>query len=104
MSITATELKSNLGKYLLLAATEDIFITRNGKVVAKLSNPHQDRVDIAKSLFGILPADVYGFSMNPTFSNSAISFLIVALLQFNSFTKFPELTGSAVSMYSSMIA
>ena len=28
MSITATELKSNLGKYLLLAATEDIFITR----------------------------------------------------------------------------
>ena len=39
MSITATELKSNLGKYLLLAATEDIFITRNGKVVAKLSNP-----------------------------------------------------------------
>ena len=37
---------------------EDIFITRNGKVVAKLSNPHQDRVDIAKSLFGILPADV----------------------------------------------
>ena len=30
MSITATELKSNLGKYLLLAATEDIFITKNG--------------------------------------------------------------------------
>lgn len=55
MSITATELKNNLGKYLMLAATEDIFITRNGKVVAKLSNPHRDRVDIAKSLFGILP-------------------------------------------------
>lgn len=55
MSITATELKNNLGKYLMLAATEDIFITRNGKVVAKLSNPHQDRADIAKSLFGILP-------------------------------------------------
>ena len=34
MSITATELKNNLGKYLMLAATEDIFITRNGKVVA----------------------------------------------------------------------
>ena len=30
MSITATELKRNLGKYLLLAATEDIFITKNG--------------------------------------------------------------------------
>ena len=58
MSITATELKNNLGKYLMLAATEDIFIAKNGKVVAKLSNPHQDRVDMAKSLFGILPADI----------------------------------------------
>lgn len=54
MSITATELKSNLGKYLMLAETEDIYITRNGKVVAKLSNPYQDRVDVAKSLFGVL--------------------------------------------------
>ena len=57
MSITATELKNNLGKYLLLSATEDIFITKNGKVIAKLTNPHQDRVDVAKSLFGILPKD-----------------------------------------------
>ena len=55
MSITATELKNNLGKYLLLSATEDIYITKNGKVVAKLTNPYQDRVDVAKSLFGILP-------------------------------------------------
>lgn len=57
MSITATELKNNLGKYLLLSETEDIFITKNGKVVAKLTNPHQDRVEVAKSLFGILPMD-----------------------------------------------
>jgi len=58
MSITATELKSNLGKYLLLSATEDIYITRNGKVVSKLTNPFQERVDVAKSLFGILPGDI----------------------------------------------
>lgn len=58
MSITETELKLNLGKYLLLAATEDIFITRNGKVVAKLTNPYQDRVEMAKSLFGVLSADI----------------------------------------------
>ena len=38
LSITATELKRNLGKYPLLAAAEDIYITRNGRVVAKLSN------------------------------------------------------------------
>ena len=44
MSITATELKKNLNKYLMLAATEDVYITQYGKVVAKLSNPFQDRV------------------------------------------------------------
>lgn len=58
MSITATELKVNLGKYLLLAETEDIYITRNGKVVAKLTNPYQDRVEVAKSLFGVLSSDM----------------------------------------------
>ena len=57
MFITATELKTNLGKYLILAETEDIYITRNGKVVAKLSNPYQDRVDVAKSLFGVFSND-----------------------------------------------
>ncbi|MDE6639757.1 MAG: type II toxin-antitoxin system prevent-host-death family antitoxin [Acetatifactor sp.] len=57
MSITATELKQNLGKYLLLSANEDIYITKNGKVVAKLTNPNQNRVNTAKSLFGILPGD-----------------------------------------------
>ena len=57
MSISATELKQNLGKYLLLSANEDIYITKNGKVVAKLSNPNQNRVNTAKSLFGILPRD-----------------------------------------------
>lgn len=58
MSITATELKMNLAKYLLLSATQDIFITKNGKVISKLTNPFQDRVDIAKSLFGVIPADI----------------------------------------------
>lgn len=58
MSITATELKLNLSKYLLLSATEDIYITRNGKTIAKLTNPFQERVDIAKSLFGIIPDEI----------------------------------------------
>lgn len=55
MSVTATELKENLSKYLLLSATEDIYITRNGKIISKLTNPFQNRVDVAKSLFGVLP-------------------------------------------------
>lgn len=31
------ELKNNLGKYLVLSATEDIFITKNSKVVLQRS-------------------------------------------------------------------
>ena len=58
MSITATELKTNLSKYLDMSISQDVFITRNGKIIAKLTNPYQERVDIAKSLFGIIPNDI----------------------------------------------
>ncbi len=58
MSITATELKKNLGKYLLLADKEDIFITQYGRIVAKLTNPFQQKEDIARSLFGCIPDSV----------------------------------------------
>ncbi len=55
MPITATELKTNLSKYLLLSETEDVFITKNGKIVSKLTNPFQDRVSLVNSLVGIIP-------------------------------------------------
>ena len=55
MNVTATELKLNLGKYLLLEATQDIYITRNGKTIAKLVSPYQDRVDTVDALFGSVP-------------------------------------------------
>ena len=58
MSITATELKQNLSKYLLLSMTEDIYITRNGKVVAKLTNPFQDKLNTVDALFGSVPDTV----------------------------------------------
>ncbi|MEA5014276.1 MAG: type II toxin-antitoxin system prevent-host-death family antitoxin [Candidatus Limiplasma sp.] len=56
MQITATEFKNNIGKYLALASKQDIYITKNGKSVAKLSNPNADRVALLDSLVGILPA------------------------------------------------
>ncbi len=55
MAITATELKTNLSKYLLLSETEDIYISKNGKIIAKLCNPFQDRVKLVDSLVGIIP-------------------------------------------------
>jgi prevent-host-death family protein len=55
MLVTATEFKNNIGKYLSLVASEDIFITRNGKSVAKLSNTKHSKVDIVNSLIGVIP-------------------------------------------------
>ena len=57
MLITATEFKNNIGKYLSIIEKEDVFITKNGKPVAKLSNTKQDKTEIVKSLFGIIPND-----------------------------------------------
>lgn len=55
MTVTATEFKTNFGKYLQMIATEDIFITKNGKPIAKLVNPHVSAVD---SISGILAGKV----------------------------------------------
>ena len=57
MLITATEFKTNIGKYLTLAAEEEIIITKNGKKIAKLTHANEDKVEVAKSLFRILPCD-----------------------------------------------
>ncbi|MCD7804636.1 MAG: type II toxin-antitoxin system Phd/YefM family antitoxin [Oscillospiraceae bacterium] len=55
MFISVTELKDNLNKYLTLAATEDIYITRNGKTIAKLTSPYQDKLKILDELAGSIP-------------------------------------------------
>lgn len=56
MIVTATEFKSNLGKYLELAARQDIFITRNGKNIARLTSPTVDKLAVLDNLVGIIPA------------------------------------------------
>ena len=58
MTITATEFKTNFGKYLALVAQQDIFIVKNGKSVAKLTRPVVDKVAVLDSLVGIIPADM----------------------------------------------
>jgi antitoxin (DNA-binding transcriptional repressor) of toxin-antitoxin stability system len=55
MVVTDTEFKTNFGKYLDLLLTEDIFITRNGKTVAKVVNPQISAVD---SISGILAGKI----------------------------------------------
>ena len=59
MTVTATEFKTNFGKYLDMLLYEDIFITKNGKTVAKLVNPHISAVDsISGILAGKVPSDI----------------------------------------------
>ena len=53
MQITATELKQNMGKYLSMASRHDIFITKNGRRIARLTSPSADRVAMLASLVGI---------------------------------------------------
>ena len=45
MIVTATEFKTNFGKYLDMISKEDIFITRNGKTIPKVVNPQISAVD-----------------------------------------------------------
>ena len=58
MIVTATEFKSNLGRYLEMVEKEDIVITRNGKRIAKLTDAAKDKTDILRSLTGIVPSSV----------------------------------------------
>ncbi len=45
MKVTSTEIKNGFGKYLRLCSTEPIYITKNGKTIAKLLN-HSEQDDI----------------------------------------------------------
>ena len=55
MIITATELKNNLGKYLEMAESQDIFITKNGKSIARLTSPAVNKLALLDDLVGIVP-------------------------------------------------
>jgi len=54
MVVTATDLKTNLGKYLDLLDTDDIIVTRNGRRVARLIRDEEDVLAEVQSLYGIL--------------------------------------------------
>ncbi|MCM1090605.1 MAG: type II toxin-antitoxin system Phd/YefM family antitoxin [Butyrivibrio sp.] len=58
MIVTATEFKTNFGRYLDLITQEDIFITRNGKTIAKVVNPHVSAVDSLRGLLKDAPSDI----------------------------------------------
>lgn len=48
MLITATEFKTNIGKYLTLVNDEEIIITKNGKGIVKLTPLKEDNWKITE--------------------------------------------------------
>lgn len=58
MIVTATEFKTNFGKYLDMLTKEDIFITRNGKIIAKVINPQVSAVDSLCGMLKNVPSDI----------------------------------------------
>jgi len=62
MQITATEFKTNIGRYLILAEKQDIVVTKNNKPIAKLTNVQEDKLAILNDLVGIIPDN--GFSLD----------------------------------------
>ena len=58
MIVAATEFKTNFGKYLDMVTKEDIFITRNGKTIAKVINPQVSAVDSLRGMLKNVPSDI----------------------------------------------
>ncbi len=58
MTVTATEFKTNFGKYMELVDKEDIFITRNGKTIAKVVSPRISAVDSLRGMLKDVPSDI----------------------------------------------
>ena len=56
--ISVSELKANAGKYVAMAGNQDVFITENGRLIARLTAAKPDKVEAAKSLFGLFHGPV----------------------------------------------
>lgn len=54
--ITATELKNNLGSYIEQSSKEDIYVTKNGKIVTMLSRPN-NRMNALNDIVGKLKSE-----------------------------------------------
>lgn len=58
MIATITELTRKLDAYLSLSMEEDVYVTRYGTIVAKISNPNKDKIKLVHSLRGSLKTNM----------------------------------------------
>jgi antitoxin (DNA-binding transcriptional repressor) of toxin-antitoxin stability system len=54
LEITSTELKNHLGKYLELLAVQPLIITKNGKPIAQITLPTNEKHSFVDRWAGIL--------------------------------------------------
>jgi prevent-host-death family protein len=58
MIVSSTEVQNNFGKYLELAAQQEIVITKNGQTVARLLGMDSTVAFLSDSLVGLIPENV----------------------------------------------
>jgi prevent-host-death family protein len=58
MIVTSTDMQNNFGKYLELASSEEIVVTKKGAPVARLLGMGQTISFLSDSLVGLIPKDV----------------------------------------------
>ena len=71
MQVALSELKVNVGKYVDKAEEGDVFITRNGKHIAKIVSLRRNKAQEMERLFGIasLPAAYDDPDFDPLYNN-----------------------------------
>lgn len=57
-TISITELKQNLHKYVAISADEQVIVTSHGQIVTMLSNPKGDKFDNFLALEGCLKGKI----------------------------------------------
>lgn len=55
MSVSIEEFQKDMNKYFALLAKEDVYITKDSEVIAKLSMPYADADTYAASFRGVIP-------------------------------------------------
>ena len=58
MIVNSTEVQNNFGKYLDLAAQQEVVITKNGQPVARLMGVEKAVSFLSDRLVGLIPDDV----------------------------------------------
>lgn len=57
MTVTSTEFKANFNKHIEMIANEDVYITENGKTIARVVDARKSAVDNLRGLLKGAPQD-----------------------------------------------